>query len=532
MGRFGRPLLRRKVRFHAAIPQIGECEPQPIRDNVAIMGIDQRQTSGRNDPCPCGSGKKYKRCCLTGTSAPSTTLESPWSRQREASDRLTPALLKLAARELGEDLLLAWADFNQVEFPEPISKFENEECIFNPYLMFDWDPDAPQRRSGKPRAGLVLGTYLDKHADRLSLLEMQIVIQAISQPVSFYEVVRCNQGRSAVLRDVLIGEETEVEEHSATKWMRPGDLAYGQIWKLPEVATIGRLGPRLIRPDQKLEILELRAKLRKKVAKKNRDLNSEDLLRYREEIRTVYLDIRDAALRPKKLTNTDGEPFVLHKLTFRIGSAQLAFDALASLAWSIDKETLLEEAGRDAKGSLVSIEFAWLGKGNKLHKDWETTVLGHLKISGHTLVVDVNSENRAKRIRKEIEKRLGLHATHLSTTTETIELDPTKLSTKGQSAIPKAGAGIPPLTPEMQKEFAAYVQEQVEAWIHQNVPALGGRTPLEAVGDPDGREMVEALLLGWERHFEGPAAPGSIKPDIDAVRRLLNLPVAIGTVIH
>jgi hypothetical protein len=84
----------------------------------------------------------------------------------------------------------------------------------------------------------------------------------------------------------------------------------------------------------------------------------------------------------------------------------------------------------------------------------------------------------------------------------------------------------------MQKEFAAYVQEQVEAWIHQNVPALGGRTPLEAVGDPDGREMVEALLLGWERHFEGPAAPGSIKPDIDAVRRLLNLPVAIGTVIH
>ncbi|HEC62475.1 MAG TPA: hypothetical protein ENI27_09540, partial [bacterium] len=20
---------------------------------------------GRNDPCPCGSGKKYKMCCLT-----------------------------------------------------------------------------------------------------------------------------------------------------------------------------------------------------------------------------------------------------------------------------------------------------------------------------------------------------------------------------------------------------------------------------------------------------------------------------------
>ncbi|MFN9549485.1 MAG: SEC-C metal-binding domain-containing protein [Pirellulaceae bacterium] len=24
--------------------------------------MDQRV--GRNDPCPCGSGKKYKNCCL------------------------------------------------------------------------------------------------------------------------------------------------------------------------------------------------------------------------------------------------------------------------------------------------------------------------------------------------------------------------------------------------------------------------------------------------------------------------------------
>ncbi|HHW13378.1 MAG TPA: hypothetical protein GXX28_00395, partial [Firmicutes bacterium] len=23
-----------------------------------------KQKIGRNDPCPCGSGKKYKKCCL------------------------------------------------------------------------------------------------------------------------------------------------------------------------------------------------------------------------------------------------------------------------------------------------------------------------------------------------------------------------------------------------------------------------------------------------------------------------------------
>ena len=45
------------------------------------------------------------------------------------------------------------------------------------------------------------------------------------------------------------------------------------------------------------------------------------------------------------------------------------------------------------------------------------------------------------------------------------------------------------------------------------------------VADPDGREIVEGLLLDWERRFEGPQPPGSFCPDVNAVRRLLNLPV-------
>ena len=26
--------------------------------------IKEGEDTGRNDPCPCGSGKKYKKCCL------------------------------------------------------------------------------------------------------------------------------------------------------------------------------------------------------------------------------------------------------------------------------------------------------------------------------------------------------------------------------------------------------------------------------------------------------------------------------------
>jgi len=34
--------------------------PPPVAMNVIPSG--QSKKTGRNDPCPCGSGKKYKRC--------------------------------------------------------------------------------------------------------------------------------------------------------------------------------------------------------------------------------------------------------------------------------------------------------------------------------------------------------------------------------------------------------------------------------------------------------------------------------------
>ena len=69
------------------------------------------------------------------------------------------------------------------------------------------------------------------------------------------------------------------------------------------------------------------------------------------------------------------------------------------------------------------------------------------------------------------------------------------------------------------------MQKQIEGWGRTKVPALGGRTPLQAVADPDGREMVEALLQGWERQNEVPWPASIVRPDISALRRLLNLSV-------
>lgn len=48
-------------RKNEAIPLAPEAKPQPVRVNKV----------GRNEPCPCNSGLKFKRCCLNKHSSPS-----------------------------------------------------------------------------------------------------------------------------------------------------------------------------------------------------------------------------------------------------------------------------------------------------------------------------------------------------------------------------------------------------------------------------------------------------------------------------
>jgi Protein of unknown function (DUF2384) len=137
------------------------------------------------------------------------------------------------------------------------------------------------------------------------------------------------------------------------------------------------------------------------------------------------------------------------------------------------KEELLDEAEFGKDGKLHGVVLDW--GGNAKIPSWDNTILGNIKISGRTLVAEVNSENHLLR------------------------------------------------DPEARSRIQEMIRRQVEEWVYQKIPALGGRTPWQAIGDPDGREIVESLLLGWERRAEEGAYRPGIRPDFDAVRNLLNL---------
>jgi len=50
-------LERKQRKQEMTLRSGGEAEPQ------ASKPIIRGPKVGRNDPCPCGSGKKYKKCC-------------------------------------------------------------------------------------------------------------------------------------------------------------------------------------------------------------------------------------------------------------------------------------------------------------------------------------------------------------------------------------------------------------------------------------------------------------------------------------
>ena len=77
-------------------------------------------TTRRNDPCPCGSGQKYKRCCLTRVPSPQPSVDtSSWMDQdglhlvapgspltQEALERMTQAYQKrIRASAMWKDMV-------------------------------------------------------------------------------------------------------------------------------------------------------------------------------------------------------------------------------------------------------------------------------------------------------------------------------------------------------------------------------------------------------------------------------------------
>jgi uncharacterized protein (DUF2384 family) len=191
---------------------------------------------------------------------------------------------------------------------------------------------------------------------------------------------------------------------------------------------------------------------------------------------------------------------------FDIDSPQAAFDALRHLALGPGDEELLADAGHDAQGRLQRVHFSWLEKGNPMNKSWDNTVLGEIEIEGSRLVVQVNSAARAERARTVVETALGVQARYRATEIRSLERMLEEERSMPRDEAHDAKVAELQEFPEVKAQVAAMLAKHYEQWVDDPLPALDGKTPLEAVRTRSGRERVETLVADIERGAERPGS--------------------------
>lgn len=194
-------------RAHALAVQDG-TEPDLV-DWIAAE-IDRRRELrpkvGRNDPCPCGSGKKAKRCC--GERRPLTLADRvPFVRDRLANYTTGPeghqTVFGLASTAAGmrEDHVEAVRTFSR-----------------HPFIL-----DLAVHEGG-------LGDeYLELRASLLPDDEFEFLERALYEPRRFWKITAAEPGRSLSLRDAGSGVELTVAEQPGSEGREPGEYLLARV---------------------------------------------------------------------------------------------------------------------------------------------------------------------------------------------------------------------------------------------------------------------------------------------------------------
>ncbi len=97
---------------------IGQMSPRPdlLEEAADTTRIGLSMRIGRNHPCPCGSGKKYKLCCMNmdkvRAAGAGRAAGIAWLRMRRTEGKLGPILGHHALEHYGpQSMAEAWDDF-------------------------------------------------------------------------------------------------------------------------------------------------------------------------------------------------------------------------------------------------------------------------------------------------------------------------------------------------------------------------------------------------------------------------------------
>jgi hypothetical protein len=487
---------------------------------------------GRNEPCPCGSGKKYKRCCLAEEQLapadvidPSTlpdTGDAP-ATVHDLDRKLVASMDRYARDTFGPNWIVRAAEtFRDPTSPDP---------LLGPWALWNHLFD------GKS----IAQWFFEDRGDQLSEIERTWLNAQRAAWLSVWEVLEVEPGRSIAVRDLFTGETRVVRETSASESLAKRDVLLARVVDHQGISVLCGLYSRSLAPEEADTVVRrIRLRLRRK--------SSIPIDRMREERVGRYLiacweeALEDRAVRagvPPVLQNTDGDALLITVDHFAFDSADRE-EIRRRLAAAKEVEDPPRPAvppvgGVPPKGAVPPVggvpprsavppagddpdpAYVFCKPGNRMHRGWENTVVGRATISGNKLRMESNSVQRADSLRMRVETLLGPLVRHRARE----HADPVASLREERGAAGIASPAPGDSTEEMDQIIREMKAKHYADWADRPLPGLGGRTPRAAVRTKSGRQQVD-LLLRQNENLESRQPEGQ-RFDFGGIRRELGL---------
>ncbi len=190
----------------------------------------------RNDPCPCGSGRKFKKCCYHGdrtiTQLDRAMVIELLERFVENCDERRDAL----------DVFCGGLDMDVPAMTDHFREISDSAFLF--WFVFDRPLDD----------GSYVVDRILKANPVLSTGERRYLEQMRATAVMPYEVISVRPGISVVLRRLGAQEEIEVREKSASRTLKRWDILVTRLNPVgptggPEIEMGAMLMPSMVREE-------------------------------------------------------------------------------------------------------------------------------------------------------------------------------------------------------------------------------------------------------------------------------------------
>lgn len=448
------------VRALSLLRRAGVPEDEPLIQELERFVPVERTDVGRNDPCWCGSGRKYKRCHLGRVEL------GPHDRATWLYSKAVTFLNDGPHREMRAEL----AEIRSDHLGGDPEEFLGDRAVID-VALFD---------------GGVLHDFLDTRGVLLPDVEQLILAQWLTVERSVFEVEHVQRGRTVTVRDIRTGDRHDLADQALSRSVRKGDLACTRLLPVGDTVEIfGGVEPvPLHLLDWSLQVLD---------GQTGEDADPRRMMA-----------MLSARFRPPTLTTGEGDPLVLCAAEFDV-----ALNDTDSLTTALDEtygpadEPRALDADRSARHWSYSAP-----------AEFGTRVLGSMTLDGTRLSLASNSTRRFDEMLSVV--RGAVPAASLTSETRDPAADVVRRSRErslgGGAGSPPGGGTImaPPLDePELQQALAEFTADYEQRWLNMELPALAGLTPRQAADDPTRREELVRLLNSFD---SVPAGPGAMSP--------------------